>query len=162
MYALLVYQRCIRAFYLRLCVFFCGLIYPQVKKDKKVTPEEVTALEKILVGLTAGKPARALALTAEESAAVKSLMLLTMKPVIYAANVADVDLAKGNEMSKKVFDYAVSEGTKAVIVSAQVEAELAGLNEEERAEFLSTLGVSDENCGLKVNDSLKVVRIDLV
>lgn len=76
-------------------------------------------------------------------------MLLTMKPTIYAANVADTDLATGNEMSKKVFDFAASEGNKAVLVSAQVEAELAGLSDEEREEFLKELGASDEACGLK-------------
>ncbi len=43
-----------------------------------------------------------------------------MKPVIYAANVADSDLATGNDMSKKVFEFAASEGAKAVLVSAQV------------------------------------------
>lgn len=77
-------------------------------------------------------------------------MLLTLKPVIYAANVADSDLASGNEMSKKVFAHAAKEGNKCVLVSAQVEAELASLNEDERKEFLGDLGVSDENCGLKV------------
>jgi len=76
-------------------------------------------------------------------------MLLTLKPVIYAANVADTDLATGNEMSKKVFDYAAAEGNKAVLVSAQVEAELTGLSVEERTEFLADLGVREENCGLK-------------
>ena len=48
-------------------------------------------------------------------------MLLTLKPVIYAANVADTDLATGNELSKVVFDYAEKEGSKAVLVSAQVQ-----------------------------------------
>jgi len=47
-------------------------------------------------------------------------MLLTMKPVIYAANVGDDDLSTGNEMSKKVFEFAQSEGSRAVLVSAQV------------------------------------------
>lgn len=121
-----------------------------MKKDKKVVPEEITALEKVQNGLLASQPARAIDLTKEEKLAIKPLMLLTMKPVIYAANVADVDLATGNEMSKKVFQYAASEGSKSVLVSAQVESELAGLSSEEREEFLSTLGVNDENCGLKV------------
>ena len=51
-------------------------------------------------------------------------MLLTLKPVIYAANVADSDLATGNELSKQVFDYAEKEGNKAVLVSAQVLAKV--------------------------------------
>ena len=109
----------------------------------------MSALEKVNEVLMKGKPARHANLNAEEIEAIKSLMLLTLKPVIYAANVADSDLAAGNEMSKKVFEHAKSEGSRAVLVSAQVEAELALLNEEDKAEFLAALGVSDEEVGLK-------------
>eukprot|EP00599_Poterioochromonas_sp_BG-1_P010964 CAMPEP_0173132850 /NCGR_PEP_ID=MMETSP1105-20130129/385_1 /TAXON_ID=2985 /ORGANISM="Ochromonas sp., Strain BG-1" /LENGTH=347 /DNA_ID=CAMNT_0014044423 /DNA_START=231 /DNA_END=1270 /DNA_ORIENTATION=- len=123
----------------------------KAKKDKKSTGEdELLALEKINEALTAGKSARSVALTKNEKAAIKGMMLLTMKPVIYAANVADSDLARGNDMSKSVFEFAKTEGNKAVLVSAQVEAELAGLSQPEREEFLSALDVTDENCGLKV------------
>jgi ribosome-binding ATPase len=125
----------------------------RAKKDKKVSPEESTALQKVFDGLSAGTPARVLDLTKEEKAAIKNLLLLTMKPVIYAANVADSDLATGNDLSRKVFDFAASQGTKAVLVSAQVESELAGLTVEEREEFLTTLGVIEENCGLHVRIS---------
>lgn len=121
----------------------------KARKDKKTAPEELSALEKVNEFLIAGKPARLAGLTAEEFESIKSLMLLTLKPVIYAANVADSDLAVGNEMSKIVFDFAKTEGSKAVLVSAQVEAELAGLGEADRQEFLDALGVSEENCGLK-------------
>lgn len=121
----------------------------KLKKDRKSTPEESSALDKLNTGLLEGKPARAISLTEDEKASVKALMLLTMKPVIYAANVADSDLAGGNEMSKKVFAHAAAEGSKAVLVSAQVESELAGLNDEEREEFLGALGVTEDDCGLK-------------
>jgi ribosome-binding ATPase YchF (GTP1/OBG family) len=77
-------------------------------------------------------------------------MLLTMKPVIYAANVADSDLASGNDMSKSVFQFAKEEGNEAALVSAQVESELSGLSLTERQEYLSSLGVTDDSCGLKV------------
>lgn len=121
----------------------------KAKKDKRVSPQEVSALEKINTALLAGQPARSVPLTPEELETIKSLMLLTLKPVIYAANVADTDLATGNEMSKKVFEHASAEGSKAVLVSAQVESELAGLSDAEREEFLSALGVSEEDCGLR-------------
>jgi len=121
----------------------------KARKDKKTPQEELSALEKISTALEAGKPARSVDLSPEEKLTVKSLMLLTMKPIIYAANVADTDLATGNDMSKKVFDFAANEGNKAVLVSAQVEAELAGLSNDEREEFLKELGASDEACGLK-------------
>jgi ribosome-binding ATPase YchF (GTP1/OBG family) len=92
----------------------------KARKDKKAIPEELSALEKANTALMAGKTARSAGLTADEEAAIKSLMLLTLKPVIYAANVADTDLATGNEMSKKVFEHAAAEGSRAVLVSAQV------------------------------------------
>lgn len=77
-------------------------------------------MEKANACLEQSKPARLAGLTAEEQEAIRSLMLLTMKPVIYAANVAENDLATGNEMSKKVFEFAAIEGSNAVLVSAQV------------------------------------------
>jgi ribosome-binding ATPase len=70
--------------------------------------------------LSTGKAARQADLTLEERDLVKSLMLLTMKPVIYAANVADNDLATGNELSRKLVEYASDEGSIVVLVSAQV------------------------------------------
>merc|ERR1719231_483486 len=120
----------------------------KAKKDRKTEPEEIAALEKLTETLEAGKKASEAGLTDEELLQVKSLLLLTLKPVIYAANVADEDLAAGNDMSKKVFAAATAEGNTAVLVSAQVESELAGLDKDERSEFLESLGVSDETCGL--------------
>ena len=122
----------------------------KVKKDKKVTTEELSALDKINTVLGNGKAARTANLTNEETDHIKGLMLLTMKPVIYAANVADADLAQGNEMSKKVFDYALAENNKAVLVSAQVESELAEMGSDDRTEFLAALGVNESSCGLRV------------
>jgi ribosome-binding ATPase len=92
----------------------------QAKKDKKNSPEELVALEKVNQALMSGKAARQASLTVEELDLVKSLMLLTLKPVIYAANVADSDLATGNELSRKLTEFAKSEGNVVVIVSAQV------------------------------------------
>lgn len=122
----------------------------KARKDKRAVPEELSALEKVNTALEAGKPARKAGLDKSELDAIKSLMLLTLKPVIYAANVADVDLATGNEMSKKVAEFAKTDGCSTVLVSAQVESELTGLDESERKDFLESLGVSDEQCGLKV------------
>lgn len=121
----------------------------KARRDKKTPPQEMSALEKVSTALENSKPARLAGLTAEEAETVQGLTLLTMKPVIYAANVADSDLAGGNELSKKVFEWAASEGSKAVLVSAQVESELNGLSVEEREAFLEDLGVSDQTCGLK-------------
>jgi len=136
----------------------------KAKKDKaggKTSAEEVSALEKVMKVLEEGKSASTADLTEDENLAIKSLMLLTQKPVIYAANVMDSDLAEGNEMSAKVFAHAATEGNPAVLVSAQVEAELTGFSEEERASFLETLGVKEDNCGLKQLVRLAYTRLNL-
>lgn len=110
---------------------------------------ELSALEKILPKLNDGELARLVDLSVDEACAVKPLGLLTMKPVIYAANVADADLADGNDWVRLVQNYADTHGDKTVVVSAQVESELVALSADERGEFLDSLGVSEENTGLK-------------
>lgn len=118
----------------------------QAKKEKEIQAE-VDVLEKLMPILDAGKTARTVNLTEEEELLIKPLGLLTRKPVIYAANVNEDDLASGNEWVEKVRTVAASEGAEVVIVSAQVEAELIELPVEDRAEFLESLGV--EEGGLK-------------
>lgn len=108
---------------------------------------ELTALEKLSVVLNAGKPARQASLTEEEAELVKGLGLLTGKPIIYAANVSEDDLATGNEYVEQVRQIAAQENAQVVIVSAQVESELVELPEEDRVDFLASLGV--EEGGLK-------------
>lgn len=110
---------------------------------------EGSALEKIEVALNDGKGARTVDLTEEEHEAIKPLGLLTLKPVIYATNVVDADLAGGNEMVRQVEKHAEAEGSGVVIVSAQVESELVTLAPDERQEFLSELGASEESTGLR-------------
>lgn len=121
----------------------------RLKKDRKADPAEASALEKVLKVLEADRPARFAELTDDEEKSIKSLGLLSRKKMIYAANVADSDLATGNEMVDKLRELADSEGAKVVVVSAQVEAELVELSYEERVDFLESLGVSMENSGLR-------------
>lgn len=121
----------------------------RVKKDRNAEPAEASALEKVKAAIEEGMPARSVELDDEEEKAIKSLGLLTRKKMIYAANVADSDLEGGNEMVDKLRAQAESEGAKLVIVSAQVEAELVELEHDDRVEFLESLGVTLENCGLR-------------
>jgi ribosome-binding ATPase len=113
------------------------------------SPDEISALEKLLVTLDDGQLARLVDLTEDEKAAIKALGLLTMKPVVYAANVQDSDLADGNTWVESVKEYAATQGAKTVIVSAQVESELVALTPEDRVEFLEALGVTEESTGLR-------------
>lgn len=122
----------------------------RVKKERKAdSTAEQSALQKVLEVLEADKPARYADLDPEEESAIKSLGLLTRKPIIYAANVADTDLATGNDMTQKLQTLADAEGAKLVIVSAQVEAELVDLDPQDREEFLESLGVTLNDCGLR-------------
>jgi GTP-binding protein YchF len=121
----------------------------KARKFPKLDTEEVAVLEKVNQVLALGKPARQAGLSVDEAGLIKGLMLLTLKPVIYAANVSDNDLATGNELSRKVFEFAATECSTVVLVSAQVESELAVLGGEDRAEYLASLGVCEEDCGLK-------------
>lgn len=115
-------------------------------RSQKEAQIELTALEKLLSVLNEGQPARLCQLTEDEEAAIRFLGLLTRKPVIYAANVAEQDLATGNEWTRAVQEIAQREGAEVVIVSAQVEAELVDLPEGDRAEYLASLGVSEGAC----------------
>jgi GTP-binding protein YchF len=112
-------------------------------KGNKDLQLEVSALEKIATHLNTGKAAREVELSEEEEVLVKPLGLLTQKPIIYAANVAEEDLATGNQWVEAVKAVAAREGAKVVTISAQVEAELVELSEEERLDFLASLGVSE-------------------
>ena len=71
------------------------------------------------------------------------LQLLTSKPVLYVANVDEDSAGTGNDYSALVMKYAEEEGSQAVIISAQIEAEISQLDNDERAEFLETLGLEE-------------------
>ncbi|TAE61447.1 MAG: redox-regulated ATPase YchF [Nostocales cyanobacterium] len=104
---------------------------------------EITVLEKLVAALNEGKSVRQVTLNEEEATIIKGLGLLTNKPIIYAANVSEDDLATGNDFVEKVREVAAQENAQVVIVSAQVEAELVELAEEDKADFLESLGVKE-------------------
>jgi GTP-binding protein YchF len=114
-------------------------------KEAKLIDDVLGKIEPIL---EEGKPARLAELSEEEAFAIKSYGLITLKKVIYAANIAEADMAHGtNDYVKKVEEHAAYEGAGTVVISAQAEAELTGMSDEEKKEFLAELGVSDT--GLK-------------
>ena len=119
----------------------------KLAKTSKDAQIELAALERLSETLNEGKPARQVSLSEEEEVFVKPLGLLTRKPVIYACNVNEDDLATGNDKVEQVRAIAAPENAQVVVVSAQVESELIELSPEERADFLESLGV--EEGGLK-------------
>jgi hypothetical protein len=116
-------------------------------RANKDAQAELAVLEKLSAALNEGKSVRQVGLTEEEAEMIEGLGLLTSKPIIYAANVSEDDLATGNEWVEQVRAIATQENAQVVVVSAQVESELVELPEEDRADFLASLGV--EQGGLK-------------
>ncbi|CAL5391810.1 unnamed protein product [Camellia sinensis] len=110
---------------------------------------EKSALERIQPALMDGKPARSVPLTDFEKDAVKHLCLLTVKPIIYVANVAESDLAapEDNPHVKEVMNLASELQSGLVTISAQVESQLTELPLEERTEYLESLGVDESGLG---------------
>ena len=116
------------------------------KSGNKEAIAEVSVLEKIKVSLEEAAPARQIELTEDELLLIKELNLLTLKPTLYVANVSEDEAAtayEDNEYVQKVKDYAQKENAGVVVISAEVEAEIAELDEEEAKEFLSDLGLSE-------------------
>jgi len=110
----------------------------------KEAREQLAVIETVLPALRDGRPARALDWPAEERKVLKSLQLLTAKPVLYIANVDEASAASGNADSRRVAEYAASRGARAVTISAAIEAELAQLSDsDEKRDFLAAMGLEE-------------------
>jgi GTP-binding protein YchF len=118
---------------------------------KRATGREKEALlilpmmEKALALLQDGKPVRLLleGIAAEDLRLLQSLNLLTSKPVLYVCNVDEADAATGNEQTRAVEQMAATQNAKSVIISAEIESQVAQLDTEEAAEFLSEMGLEE-------------------
>ncbi len=118
------------------------------KNDKSLLPEQ-EVLEKIFETLNDGRCARTLALSEEELALVADARLLTLKPVIYVANIAEDEVSGGytdNAAYQKLAAYVAEEHAQLIAVCAGIEAELSGMEGEEKEMFLADLGI--EQSGL--------------
>src|SRR5229473_994945 len=115
----------------------------KAKGNDKEAKEQLDLVNRALVLLREGRPARFLARKPEEERAFVMLGLLTSKPVLYVCNVEEGSAATGNDFSKVVMDLASKEGAVAVAISAKIESEIATLSRAERAEFLETLGLEE-------------------
>lgn len=112
------------------------------RSGDKVAREELAFYERVLAHLSDGGAVRALPVSEKEQVWLASLFLLTGKPVLYAANVSEADLPDGNQHVDAVRRRAEAEGAGVVVVSAELEAQVAELEPDERAEFLSELGLA--------------------
>ncbi len=102
----------------------------------------VAVLEKVLVALNAGRPARSVELARDELAVLKPLFLLTMKPTMYVANVAENGF-RGNPLLEAVQAHTAQEGAPVVAISAAIEAQIADLADEDKQVFLGDMGMDE-------------------
>jgi GTP-binding protein YchF len=118
----------------------------RVERAAKANDKEAMAkrpvLEKLQAALNEGKAARSVGLDDEERAAIRDLFLLTMKPLMYVANVRE-DGFENNPYLDAVRQRAETEGAVVVPVCAAIEEELAQLDEADRGEFLASMGLSE-------------------
>lgn len=130
-----------------------------LKSGSKEAKSEDAILKKIKAALDEGKPARIVETTEEEETLLSSMNLLTRKPVLYIANVAEDEAAMGNAFVDKVKEYANGENSQTVVISAKVESEIAELDEDEAKEFLAELGLKESGLDKLINAAFSLLGL---
>jgi GTP-binding protein YchF len=126
--------------------------------DPKVKAE-LEALRKLKAALDAGRPARVADLTDDERTAARELFLITAKPVLYVANVDEAGLKDGNEWVAAVEKRAAEEGAQVVRICGAMEAEIALLEPEERAEFLAEMGLEEPGLNRLIHAAYRLLGL---
>lgn len=129
------------------------------KGDKKYIQEE-EAFKKVRQTLEAGNRAILTELTDEEKPLIKDAFLLTMKPILYVANVAEDDIGKeDNQYVKLVKDYAQKENSEVVVLSAKLEEELSSLESEDKEEMLAAMGIDEPGLDKVIKKSYSLLGL---
>ena len=131
------------------------------KADKSILAE-VDLLERIYAVLCDGKCARTVEMSEDEAAMIAEARLLTLKPIIYVANVSDAEVSGAyadNEYYKKLADHAASEGAELIAVCAGIEAELAELEGEDKEMFLDDLGITESGLAKLIRASYSLLGL---
>lgn len=136
-------------------------VQKMLKSQDKKALAEMAILQKLKAGFDEEKPARALEWNAEEEEIVKGLFLLTSKPVLYVANVAEDEVGEAdNPMVQEVRARAEREGAGVVVICAKIEAEIAELTDpEERAMFLSDLGLEESGLDRLIRETYHLLGL---
>ena len=132
-----------------------------MKGDKSLAAE-LELLERVKAALEDGKPARSLEYSDDEEQIMKEIALISMKPVIYAANVAEDDFAKGienNQFVSRVKEFAKDDNAEVMPVSAKIEEEISQLDGDEKAMFLDELGMSESGLDRLIKASYKLLGL---
>ncbi len=109
--------------------------------------------------LNAGRPARTARIAEEDEKAWRMLQLLTAKPTLYVCNVDEGDAGTGNAMSAAVAERATRDDAESVVISAQIESEIAMLDAAERTEFLETLGLEEPGLNRMIREAFKLLGL---
>ena len=137
-----------------------GRALSMAKTGDKKYKMEAELLQRVLAHLESEKPVRTMELDEEEKAYVDDLFLLTAKPVIYAANIAESDLGKpDNELVKAVEAKAAEENAEVLVICAKVEEELSQLDPEEKAMFLESYGIAESGLNRLVKKCYKLLHL---
>ncbi|MCR5005158.1 MAG: redox-regulated ATPase YchF [Clostridiales bacterium] len=131
-------------------------------KADKSAQVELAFIEKVKAALESGQRAKNMDLTEEEQAMLDSFQLLTSKPVIYAANVDEADLADdgaSNEQVQRVRAHAAEQGEEVFVICARIEEEIAELDEEDKAMYLEELGLTGAGLDRLIAASYKLLGL---
>ena len=131
-------------------------------KGNKALAAELELLERLKAHLEEGNPARSLEYTEEELLVMKEIALISMKPVIYAANVAEGDMAadiENNAFVNRVKEFAAGENSEVMVVSARIEEEISELEGEEKEMFLEELGMNESGLDRLIKASYKLLGL---
>lgn len=130
------------------------------KSGDKALLSEAAFLEKLMAHLESGQCARSFEIEREDEKEIfDSINLLTAKPVLYAANVSEQDAANGNEFVDKVKEFASREGSEVFTVCAQIEQEIAELDDDEKQMFLEELGIGESGLDKLIAASYKLLGL---
>ena len=132
-----------------------------VRSGDKKAKAEYALLEELKAHLEAEKPARSFECDEEQAAFLKSLFLITLKPVLYAANVSEDDIISGeeNQYVAKLREYAANENSEVMVVCASLEEQLSGLDEEEEKEMLAEYGLEESGLDKLIRASYKLLGL---
>jgi ribosome-binding ATPase len=135
------------------------ILEKKIRGQDKEAKKTLALLERALVLLREGKPARLAAIEEDERAEFRTLGLLTAKPVLYVCNVHEASAATGNVHSARVEALAKAEGAGCVIISAKIEAELAELPPDERQAYLADLGLQEPGLNRLINEGYRLLGL---
>ncbi|PWF99742.1 redox-regulated ATPase YchF [Levilactobacillus bambusae] len=132
------------------------------KGNDKEAKEELSVLEKIKPVLEDGKPVRSIEFDEEEAPIVKGFFLLSSKPVLYVANIAEEDMVDPDSSPyfKMIQDYAAGEGAEAIAVAAETEEEIAEMDDEDKQEFLEAEGVEEPGLNRLIRAAYKLLDLE--